>query len=223
MHLVSSGNLCLFVKNPKCPVTSTTPLPPSREGRGAPALRKGVKALEPGTSGSILTIYQPGDLGQVFQRKGQILIFRGGVIVCKNRLDNFLRKQPPVRSPPQSSSGGWNAENLQERAAWGLLEPRPQGAKAPSTPSCPAPHSRLPGKSSILTRLAGTGASSPPPPRLSARPMPGPLRRELREVVGSQVRCAVAAGHLGMGGRKARASRGARSPAPSPAPALGLA
>lgn len=78
MHLVSSGNLCLFVKNPKCPVTSTTPLPPSREGRGAPALRKGVKALEPGASGSILTIYQPGDLGQVFQRKGQILISRGG-------------------------------------------------------------------------------------------------------------------------------------------------
>lgn len=78
MHLVSSGNLCLLVKNP---VSSDQHHPSATflgRQRGAPALRKGVKALEPGASGSILTIYQPGDLGQVFQRKGQILISGGG-------------------------------------------------------------------------------------------------------------------------------------------------
>ena len=132
-------------------------------------------------------------LAKSFKERGGYLSLGGGASLCAKQ------------------AGGWNAENLQERGSLGASGTPAPRSKGPSTPSCPAPHSRLPGKSSILTRLAGTEASSPPPPRLSARPTPGPLRRELREVAGEQVRGAVAAGHLAMGGRKARASRGAQA------------
>ena len=68
-----------------------------------------------------------------------------------------------------------------ERSSLGTSETLAPVSKGPTTPFCPVPHSRLPGKSSSPSCLAGTGASSPPPPRSPARPSPGPLRRKMRE------------------------------------------
>lgn len=75
-------------------------------------------------------------------------------------------------TPTPSSSRVLESRKEQEEEEPGVFgDPSP---RQQATPSCPAPHSRLPGTSSILTRPAGTGAPSPPPPRSAARPAPGP-------------------------------------------------